>query len=121
MKKIIPIVIFIMLFSISCFAHSGRTDSNGGHYDTSTGEYHYHNDGTTSYENELIIEDDNSSGWYEYKINRLNNSLESKQNTIDELNTEIEKLHQEIEENEFWKYIYIAIIIGLIIYILYKK
>lgn len=23
-------------------AHSGRTDSNGGHYDQSTGEYHYH-------------------------------------------------------------------------------
>lgn len=24
------------------FAHSGRTDANGGHYDHSTGEYHYH-------------------------------------------------------------------------------
>ena len=22
--------------------HSGRTDANGGHYDRSTGEYHYH-------------------------------------------------------------------------------
>lgn len=24
------------------FAHSGRTDSSGGHYNHSTGEYHYH-------------------------------------------------------------------------------
>lgn len=118
MKKRILLIIIIFILSITSisFAHSGRTDSNGGHFDRPTGEYHYHNDGTTSYENDLIIGDDNSSGWYEYKINRLNNSLESKQNTIDELNTEIEKLHQEIEENEFWKYIYIAIIIGLIIY-----
>ena len=24
------------------FAHPGRTDSNGGHWNRSTGEYHYH-------------------------------------------------------------------------------
>lgn len=24
------------------FAHPGKTDSNGGHYDRSSGEYHYH-------------------------------------------------------------------------------
>lgn len=29
-------------------AHSGRTDSNGGHYNRKTGEYHYHNGGTKS-------------------------------------------------------------------------
>lgn len=42
--------IIILLLVIACFfsmtlsaaAHSGRTDSNGGHYDHSTGEYHYH-------------------------------------------------------------------------------
>lgn len=28
--------------TICVMAHSGRTDSSGGHYDTSTGEYHYH-------------------------------------------------------------------------------
>lgn len=26
----------------SASAHPGRTDANGGHYDSSTGEYHYH-------------------------------------------------------------------------------
>ena len=29
-------------------AHSGRTDANGGHYNRKTGEYHYHNSGTSS-------------------------------------------------------------------------
>ena len=27
---------------IVSFAHGGRTDANGGHYNRSTGEYHYH-------------------------------------------------------------------------------
>jgi hypothetical protein len=27
---------------ITAFAHGGRTDDNGGHYNRDTGEYHYH-------------------------------------------------------------------------------
>lgn len=42
MKKVIPIfVIIISLFTVS-YAHSGRTDGYGGHYNRSTGTYHYH-------------------------------------------------------------------------------
>lgn len=41
MKKKFPILFCIFLVTIS-FAHSGKTDSKGGHYDRSTGEYHYH-------------------------------------------------------------------------------
>lgn len=46
-KKIISIlcVILILLplvFSLHTYAHSGRTDSNGGHFNHQTGEYHYH-------------------------------------------------------------------------------
>lgn len=33
---------FLLLLSPTVLAHSGKTDSNGGHYDRSTGEYHYH-------------------------------------------------------------------------------
>ena len=42
--KIISIIIAIAFFvlSITAFAHPGRTDSDGGHFDSSTGEYHYH-------------------------------------------------------------------------------
>lgn len=46
MKKIISVVlaITVMIFSLVVFAsaHPGRTDSNGGHYNRDTGEYHYH-------------------------------------------------------------------------------
>ena len=43
MKK--PYVVFavvaVLMFGIAS-AHSGGTDSKGGHYNRSTGEYHYH-------------------------------------------------------------------------------
>jgi len=41
----------ILLISTLATAHSGRTDSSGGHYNRSTGEYHSHNSGysTPSY------------------------------------------------------------------------
>ena len=43
MKRIFLVLIVISLTLIQpSYAHSGRTDSNGGHYDRSTGEYHYH-------------------------------------------------------------------------------
>lgn len=44
LKTLSIIVICIILLSlvITVFAHSGRTDSNGGHWNRATGEYHYH-------------------------------------------------------------------------------
>ena len=40
---IVTTAIVLFIFSVvSSFAHSGRTDSKGGHYDRSAGEYHYH-------------------------------------------------------------------------------
>lgn len=49
MKKLRNIFLFVLSFSIIigllctiAYAHSGKTDEYGGHYDNSTGEYHYH-------------------------------------------------------------------------------
>lgn len=49
MKKLTAFISAVLLVaSCSCFfilnsnAHSGRTDSNGGHTNHATGEYHYH-------------------------------------------------------------------------------
>lgn len=43
-KHSIFFVLFLLFaLSISVSAHPGRTDSNGGHYNRDTGEYHYHN------------------------------------------------------------------------------
>lgn len=42
-KKIASLALVSILFCfISVSAHPGRTDANGGHYNRSTGEYHYH-------------------------------------------------------------------------------
>lgn len=40
--KWIVLVLATTLCIGSASAHPGRTDANGGHYDHSTGEYHYH-------------------------------------------------------------------------------
>lgn len=49
MKKIfktslilMSIVVIILGSCVAVFAHPGKTDSDGGHFDRSTGEYHYH-------------------------------------------------------------------------------
>lgn len=49
-KRVLLIGAFLFIFSIACilnvFAHSGRTDANGGHRDNNNqsglGSYHYH-------------------------------------------------------------------------------
>lgn len=45
MKKIFILVCCLLIAFATAnvsLAHSGGTDENGGHYDNSTGEYHYH-------------------------------------------------------------------------------
>ena len=38
----LAVLLLACAMSFTVFAHPGRTDSNGGHYDRETGEYHYH-------------------------------------------------------------------------------
>lgn len=44
--NVIMIILIILSLSLKCFAHSGRTDANGGHKDNKNksglGSYHYH-------------------------------------------------------------------------------
>ena len=43
MRRLLCIVVVLLLLTVPlALAHSGRTDSDGGHYDRSTGEYHFH-------------------------------------------------------------------------------
>lgn len=54
-------ICLFMFFSIVAVAHSGRTDSNGGHYDSSTGKYHYHHGYSAhQHKNGVCPYDDNS-------------------------------------------------------------
>lgn len=60
----------IILCSIGMLFHSGRTDEDGGHTDSSTGEYHYHHgypahqhpDGKCPYEDQEPIYTHHESG-----------------------------------------------------------
>jgi hypothetical protein len=50
-------LVFTFSFSLSSVnAHSGRTDSKGGHYDRINGGYHYHNKGDRPLNADYIIE-----------------------------------------------------------------
>ena len=40
--KILFATIILGLATQFSFGHPGRTDANGGHYNSKTGEYHYH-------------------------------------------------------------------------------
>lgn len=45
MKRLLSLSLILIVLCFSCIqasAHSGKTDASGGHYDSSTGEYHYH-------------------------------------------------------------------------------
>lgn len=80
-------VIVVMVAVLCSFAvlHSGRTDGNGGHYNRSTGEYHYHHGYSAHYHYDM-----NGDGIadcpYSFKDNTSNNSItsnsESKTNNI---------------------------------------
>ena len=41
LKLLVVLTVFFCL-AVTAFAHPGKTDSQGGHTDHSTGEYHYH-------------------------------------------------------------------------------
>ena len=42
MKAIIVIMFIFSITTVDVLAHSGRTDSNGGHWNRKKGTYHYH-------------------------------------------------------------------------------
>jgi micrococcal nuclease len=41
-KKLLSIFTLLVFLGVPAFGHPGRLDSNGGHYNRKTGEYHYH-------------------------------------------------------------------------------
>ena len=69
MRKLCSFIFCIFLIisvSTLCYAHPGRTDKNGGHYNHSTGEYHYHNDGENlSNKKEIYIDYIEAKVWPE--------------------------------------------------------
>ena len=118
MKKRVTIllILFVGITTIS-LSHSGRTDSSGGHYNRSTGEYHYHHgysahqhpNGVCPYETSVVLNsseetynisnDDESSqiNGLNKKIEELQSQITSKQNSIEKLNNELDEKKSEIK------------------------
>lgn len=133
-KSKIACLIFICIIMITniSFAHPGRTDSNGGHYDRSTGGYHYHNGGTSTglNINDGLIKTDNTDD--SKTIIQENNELKDKMNLLegkiaiyeDDLKeagfNSISDMKYKLEEkdsqiNSIWTTSIILLVIGVII------
>ena len=41
-RILVAVALVALIYVVPVLAHSGRTDSQGGHYDSETGEYHFH-------------------------------------------------------------------------------
>ena len=58
MRKLLLVLFSFFIINIAS-AHSGRTDSSGGHNDYKNGTYHYHNSGnsgnTSTYSSNLFV------------------------------------------------------------------
>ena len=139
-KKIVLIICTAIIIPIITFAHSGRTDSAGGHYDSSTGEYHYHHgypahqhnpDGSCPYEtssklnvNEILdTYHDNQISNLENQISIYKAQVQLKQNTIEGLSKEIATNYQSTENLKFVIFLLtsVTIILCYIIHILNKN
>lgn len=88
MKKILSLFLLILFcFPVASYAHSGGTDASGGHYNRSTGEYHYHH-GYSAHQHPNGIcpydfndNTDNNSSSYSQKTNSSSQKV-SKQGSL---------------------------------------
>lgn len=95
----ITILIFFSFSTTSAFAHSGRTDSNGGHHDynnvSGLGDYHYHHGHSAHLHTNGICPYDSSSSTPKsygnssssYNSNYSSNQHSSQNNSSDNQNT----------------------------------
>lgn len=70
MNRVIIVLVAALTFT---FLHQGRTDSNGGHYNHTTGEYHYHH-GYPAHDHYDMNGDGAVDCPYYFKDNTTNNS-----------------------------------------------
>lgn len=147
MKKITIIFLLLICFSGVIYAHQGRTDSYGGHYNRSEGTYHYHSgqyagtgeytkpveeggtkitqESSTETSEKLVVNPDTSSFEIESlktKINTLEQQIQAKQDTIGKLNDELDEKNEKINnlEDKSDEYLAIGFIIFLTIIISYN-
>lgn len=100
MKKLLylcPIALILYLSLVIAFAHPGRTDGNGGHYNRDTGEYHYHHGyGPHSHDDGFCpIEPDNDRYYSEPDIQKENVTSNFKFESTNSQSSKSEKVHKQ--------------------------
>lgn len=95
-KKFFILLLVILNISLVSFAHSGRTDANGGHYDRSTGEYHYHNSGYSDVEDSILWSPSDALE----ENQELREEIERLEEINEELNCEITELQEQEEQQK---------------------
>ena len=131
-KSAVLSILSVLLISliIPVFAHPGSLDANGGHYDRSTGEYHYHHgysahqhtNGECPYDFKDNVDDD-------YSPNKNSSSSSSSSyTTIEPTTRESIKKNSTTKNNSFWynlKYInfdaliFLAVLMPFLVFIIY--
>lgn len=102
-KKKVTFILAAMLLIIctNVYAHPGRLDSNGGHYNRKTGEYHYHR-GTGSSSSSNSSSNSTSGGYtssyYTNKISEKNETIKKYKTKLNNLENKNLKLKQQNEK-----------------------
>lgn len=116
-KSLICIILSFLFFSNIILAHAGKTDINGGHYNTTTNEYHYHHGYSAHYHINGICP-------YNY-TNRESNDI--KGNKEGSHNMQYNKLYTKNTTYSDATCIFLTsftcifcILVGLLLYFLYK-
>lgn len=137
-KLVLFLMIFLAIANNYSLAHSGRTDGYGGHYNRSTGTYHYHNgsysgeftapveeggtriDNSNEQNDELTVNRNDTSKIDSILLENARDEIDRKTESIQKLNNEINEQKKEIKslkEDKKWLHIiYITIIIIMLIY-----
>ena len=95
------LVVLLVFVGTELSAHSGRTDSKGGHYNRKTGGYHYHGGGTSSSSSSSSSRTSTVQGDSEkWRIIELEKRFAALIERIEELEKKLEKLEKKIGEEE---------------------
>ena len=114
MKKYVVVVlvpILVLMIPLVSLAHSGRTDSDGGHYDRTTGEYHYHHGfgehqhpgGVCPYSKPSSSSKTSYSSSDCYRCDSLESEIDSLKSTIDRNEKDLEDRAKTIKALTFEK------------------
>ena len=99
MKRLALMLIMIYVLPIVAMAHSGRTDSNGGHTNRSTGEYHYHH-GYSAHDHYDVDKDGNIDCPYDFKDNTTSKSYAKQQTSSSKPKPASSAAQQTIQKEE---------------------